>query len=62
MAFEDFCKFYTDLDICGLKPDFIDGKSSAQWKTSVYEGRWVAGTTAGGCINNRGNYIAYTGI
>uniref|UniRef100_A0A669BSI6 Calpain catalytic domain-containing protein n=1 Tax=Oreochromis niloticus TaxID=8128 RepID=A0A669BSI6_ORENI len=48
MAIEDFCKFYTDLDICGLKPDFIDGKSSAQWKTSVYEGRWVAGTTAGG--------------
>uniref|UniRef100_A0A3B4F451 Calpain catalytic domain-containing protein n=1 Tax=Pundamilia nyererei TaxID=303518 RepID=A0A3B4F451_9CICH len=56
MAFEDFCKFYTDLDICGLKPDFIDGKSSAQWKTSVYEGRWVAGTTAGGCINNRDTF------
>uniref|UniRef100_A0A3P9DK08 Calpain catalytic domain-containing protein n=1 Tax=Maylandia zebra TaxID=106582 RepID=A0A3P9DK08_9CICH len=56
MAFEDLCKFYTDLDICGLKPDFIDGKSSAQWKTSVYEGRWVAGTTAGGCINNRDTF------
>ncbi|CAI5695364.1 unnamed protein product [Oreochromis niloticus] len=56
MAIEDFCKFYTDLDICGLKPDFIDGKSSAQWKTSVYEGRWVAGTTAGGCINNRDTF------
>lgn len=56
MAFEDFCKFYTDLDICGLKPDFIDGKSSGQWKTSVYEGRWVAGTTAGGCINNRDTF------
>ncbi|KAL3968398.1 C-type lectin superfamily 4 member G [Sarotherodon galilaeus] len=56
MTFEDFCKFYTDLDICGLKPDFIDGKSSAQWKTSVYEGRWVAGTTAGGCINNRDTF------
>uniref|UniRef100_A0A669CI07 Calpain catalytic domain-containing protein n=1 Tax=Oreochromis niloticus TaxID=8128 RepID=A0A669CI07_ORENI len=56
MTFEDFCKFYTDLDICGLKPDFIDGKSSAQWKTSVYEGRWVAGTTAGGCRNNRDTF------
>uniref|UniRef100_A0A3Q0R274 Calpain catalytic domain-containing protein n=1 Tax=Amphilophus citrinellus TaxID=61819 RepID=A0A3Q0R274_AMPCI len=56
MTFEDLCKFYTDVDICGLKPDFIDGKSSDQWKTCVYEGRWVAGTTAGGCINNKDSF------
>ncbi|XP_032355954.1 calpain-1 catalytic subunit [Etheostoma spectabile] len=52
MTLEDFCKFYTDLDICGLCPDFLDGNSSCHWKTSFYEGRWVAGTTAGGCMNN----------
>ncbi|XP_038584750.1 calpain-1 catalytic subunit-like [Micropterus salmoides] len=52
MTLEDFCKFYTDLDICCLCPDFLDGSSSSLWKTSFYEGRWVAGTTAGGCINN----------
>ncbi|XP_061599295.1 calpain-A-like [Cololabis saira] len=50
MTFEDFSKFYSDLDICCLCPNFLDG--SSQWKTSFSEGRWVAGTTAGGCMNN----------
>ncbi|XP_035465750.2 calpain-2 catalytic subunit isoform X2 [Scophthalmus maximus] len=48
MSLEDFCKFYNDLDICCLCPDFLDGSSSCHWKTSIYDGRWVAGTTAGG--------------
>uniref|UniRef100_A0A3Q3VQ69 Calpain catalytic domain-containing protein n=1 Tax=Mola mola TaxID=94237 RepID=A0A3Q3VQ69_MOLML len=52
MTLEDFCKFYMDLDICCLCPDFLGGSSSCHWKTSFYEGRWVAGTTAGGCMNN----------
>lgn len=52
MTLEDFCKFYSDLDICCLCPDFLDGSTSCHWKTSFYEGRWVAGTTAGGCMNN----------
>ncbi|XP_041827155.1 calpain-1 catalytic subunit-like [Melanotaenia boesemani] len=51
MTMEDFCKFYSDLDICCMCPDFLDGSSSCHWKTSFYEGRWVAGTTAGGCMN-----------
>ncbi|XP_020500280.1 calpain-1 catalytic subunit [Labrus bergylta] len=52
MTQEDFCRFYSDLDICCLCPDFLDGTSSCHWKTSFYDGRWVAGTTAGGCMNN----------
>ncbi|XP_070699004.1 calpain-1 catalytic subunit-like [Pempheris klunzingeri] len=56
MALEDFCKFYTDLDICSLNPSFLDGSSSCSWKTSLYEGRWVAGTTAGGCMNNTDSF------
>ncbi|XP_069544249.1 calpain-1 catalytic subunit-like [Brachyistius frenatus] len=56
MTLEDLCKFYTELNICGLTPDFLDGNSSGRWKTSMYEGRWVAGTTAGGCMNNRDSY------
>uniref|UniRef100_A0A8C9X7H2 Calpain catalytic domain-containing protein n=1 Tax=Sander lucioperca TaxID=283035 RepID=A0A8C9X7H2_SANLU len=55
MTLEDFCKFYSDLDICSLYPDFLDGNSS-HWKTSMYEGRWVAGTTAGGCMNNKDSF------
>ncbi|XP_047466381.1 calpain-1 catalytic subunit-like [Mugil cephalus] len=56
MAMEDFCKCYMDLNICGLSPDFIDGDSTHRWKTCTYEGRWVAGTTAGGCLNNRNSF------
>ncbi|XP_062296654.1 calpain-1 catalytic subunit-like [Scomber scombrus] len=56
MTLKDFCKFYVDLDICCTSPDFLDGGSSGHWKTSVYEGRWVAGTTAGGCTNNRDSF------
>ncbi|XP_034096210.1 calpain-1 catalytic subunit-like [Gymnodraco acuticeps] len=52
MTLEDFCRFYSDLDICCLCPDFLDGNTSCHWKTSFYENRWVAGTTAGGCMNN----------
>ncbi|XP_013767818.1 calpain-1 catalytic subunit-like [Pundamilia nyererei] len=56
MTFEDFCKFYADIDICGLSPDFFNESDSSQWTTSVYEGRWVAGTTAGGCLNYRDSF------
>uniref|UniRef100_A0A8C5DNK6 Calpain-1 catalytic subunit-like n=1 Tax=Gouania willdenowi TaxID=441366 RepID=A0A8C5DNK6_GOUWI len=52
LTLEDFLRFYSDLDICCLCPDFLDGGNSCHWKTSYYEGRWIAGTTAGGCINN----------
>uniref|UniRef100_A0AAV2JI49 Peptidase C2 calpain domain-containing protein n=1 Tax=Knipowitschia caucasica TaxID=637954 RepID=A0AAV2JI49_KNICA len=52
MTFDDFCKFYSALDICCLFPDFLDGSSTCHWKKSFYEGRWVAGITAGGCMNN----------
>ncbi|KAM9341660.1 calpain-1 catalytic subunit-like [Symphorus nematophorus] len=56
MEMEDFCKFYADLNICCLSPDFLDGDSSSHWKASTHEGRWVAGTTAGGCMNNRDSF------
>lgn len=54
MTLEDFCTFYSDLDICCLCPDFLDGSASCHWKTYCYEGRWVAGISAGGCLNNIG--------
>ncbi|XP_019749408.1 calpain-1 catalytic subunit-like [Hippocampus comes] len=53
MSLGEFCRFYSDLDICCMCPDFLDGNSSCHWKTSYYEGRWLAGKTAGGCLNNR---------
>ncbi|KAM9842722.1 calpain-1 catalytic subunit-like isoform 1-T3 [Aulostomus maculatus] len=53
MTLEDLCKAYADMDICSVCPYFLDGNPASHWKTSSYEGRWVAGTTAGGCTNNR---------
>ncbi|XP_015232541.1 PREDICTED: calpain-1 catalytic subunit-like [Cyprinodon variegatus] len=51
MSLKDFCESYADIDICCLCPSFLDGSSPIHWKTSRHEGRWVAGVTAGGCMN-----------
>lgn len=56
MAIGDFCQFYADLDICSLTPEFLDGTPACFWNTSVYDGRWVKGTTAGGCLNNKDTF------
>ncbi|XP_028294594.1 calpain-1 catalytic subunit-like isoform X2 [Gouania willdenowi] len=55
MTVDDFCSFYSDLDICGMSPDFLD-RNSSRWWTLSYEGQWVAGTTAGGCGNNTDSF------
>ncbi|XP_067117759.1 calpain-2 catalytic subunit isoform X1 [Osmerus mordax] len=56
MTIEDFCSNYSDLDICSLCPDFLDGNASCHWGCSVHDGRWLAGTTAGGCLNYRDSF------
>ena len=56
MTIEDFCSKYSDLDICSLYTDFLDGNASCHWGCSIHDGRWLAGTTAGGCLNYRGVY------
>lgn len=53
MSIQDFCRFYADLDICSPGPEFLDGTPSCQWNSQMFEGRWVTGTTAGGCRNNK---------
>uniref|UniRef100_A0A4W5M477 Peptidase C2 calpain domain-containing protein n=1 Tax=Hucho hucho TaxID=62062 RepID=A0A4W5M477_9TELE len=51
MTMEDFCKHFTDVTVCCMCPDFLDGNSKGLWTHSLHDGRWVAGTTAGGCMN-----------
>uniref|UniRef100_A0A3B3VCJ3 Calpain catalytic domain-containing protein n=1 Tax=Poecilia latipinna TaxID=48699 RepID=A0A3B3VCJ3_9TELE len=53
MSLEDCCRYYNNIEICGMRPDFLDEDPACHWKTSTYENRWVAGTTAGGYINHK---------
>ncbi|XP_050989872.1 calpain-1 catalytic subunit [Labeo rohita] len=56
MSLEDFCKNFSDLDICCLDVNFLAGTHSSAWKTEVHRGQWVTGTTAGGCSNNQDSF------
>ncbi|XP_017331931.2 calpain-1 catalytic subunit [Ictalurus punctatus] len=51
MSMEDFCKCFCQLDICNYSPAFLDGSSESHWTVSMHDGRWLAGSTAGGCMN-----------
>ncbi|XP_062909330.1 calpain-3-like isoform X1 [Mobula hypostoma] len=51
MAFDDFKRNYTKLEICNLTPDALDDDKLHKWTVSINEGRWVRGCSAGGCRN-----------
>ncbi|KAM3601275.1 uncharacterized protein V6R79_010153 [Siganus canaliculatus] len=52
MEMEQFCNHFNILTICCENPNFIDGDLSCQWKSMTYDGRWVAGRSAGGSLSN----------
>lgn len=56
MSMEDFCKSFCQLDICNYSAAFLDGSCESHWNTSVYDGRWLAGSTAGGPMTFPSNY------
>ncbi|TRY92480.1 hypothetical protein DNTS_028185 [Danionella cerebrum] len=53
MSMEDFCRNFSDLDICCTDVNVLAGSdSSFSWKTDVHKGQWIIGITAGGCSND----------
>ncbi|CAH2255659.1 calpain-8 [Pelobates cultripes] len=51
MAYSDFISEYSKLEICNLTPDTLTSKEQHQWNITLYNGSWVRGSTAGGCLN-----------
>jgi calpain len=52
MCYEDFIKHFDRLEFCNLSPDSLDQEyGKTKWSTSILEGSWIPGQTAGGCRN-----------
>ncbi|KAL6461994.1 hypothetical protein MHYP_G00301390 [Metynnis hypsauchen] len=56
MAFSEFVRQYSRIEICTLTPDAITGDSVKPWSVCNYGGTWRRGSTAGGCRNNANTF------
>ncbi|XP_050804485.1 calpain-8-like [Gopherus flavomarginatus] len=51
MAFSDFQRQFTRLEICNLTPDTLTSDKVHKWGLTLFNGLWRRGSTAGGCQN-----------
>ncbi|KAM7060337.1 calpain-2 catalytic subunit [Acridotheres tristis] len=51
MAFHDFLRHYSRLEICNLTPDTLASDKYKKWSLLKLDGNWRRGATAGGCRN-----------
>uniref|UniRef100_A0A8C6YC85 Calpain mu-type n=1 Tax=Naja naja TaxID=35670 RepID=A0A8C6YC85_NAJNA len=52
MPFRDFMRGFSRLEICNLTPDALTTEETKKWNTTLFEGSWQRGSTAGGSINH----------
>ncbi|XP_069741148.1 calpain-9 [Narcine bancroftii] len=51
MAFDDFKRHFSKVEVCNLTPDSLSNNTSHKWDVTCFEGIWIKGCTAGGCRN-----------
>uniref|UniRef100_A0A3P8UI59 Calpain-1 catalytic subunit n=1 Tax=Cynoglossus semilaevis TaxID=244447 RepID=A0A3P8UI59_CYNSE len=51
MSFSDFLREFSRLEICNLTADTLHDTRLKKWSSSLYQGEWRRGSTAGGCRN-----------
>ncbi|XP_070786094.1 calpain-1 catalytic subunit [Enoplosus armatus] len=51
MSFSDFLREFSRLELCNLTADALQNSQLKKWSSSLYQGEWRRGSTAGGCRN-----------
>lgn len=54
MSYTDFLREFSRLEICNLTADALQNSQMKKWSSSLFQGEWRRGSTAGGCRNYPG--------
>uniref|UniRef100_A0A3P8Z4K3 Calpain 8 n=1 Tax=Esox lucius TaxID=8010 RepID=A0A3P8Z4K3_ESOLU len=58
MAYTDFLRQFSKLEICNLTPDTLVSDEVGHWNHYQFEGIWSVGSTAGGCRNHPATFCS----